>query len=149
MLWEPFKVTAPSRTAVGNSETNCQQRTEICQRPFIYYIQLLTIALRTIWNLFQWRNEHFKPGMILFFVGNGARNPLLYWQRLNELSEMLAMALWTLRNDACSVSSKRMGNSVPPLKKSTQVPSIPMARWISLGIHFRKLPRAVRDGAVT
>jgi hypothetical protein len=47
MLLEPFKVTAPARTAVGNFETNSQWRTQICQRPFIYYIQLLATALRT------------------------------------------------------------------------------------------------------
>ncbi len=27
----------------------------------------------------QWRNEHFKPRMMLFSVGNGAMNALQYW----------------------------------------------------------------------
>jgi hypothetical protein len=48
----PLKVTAPSRMAVGYLETNCKRRTNICQWPFIYYIQLLAVALDQIWNLF-------------------------------------------------------------------------------------------------
>jgi hypothetical protein len=31
--------------AVGYFETNCQLRTQICQQPFIYNIQLLEMAL--------------------------------------------------------------------------------------------------------
>jgi hypothetical protein len=38
ILLEPFKDSAPSRTAVGKEETNCQWSAQICQRPFIYYI---------------------------------------------------------------------------------------------------------------
>ncbi len=40
LLWEPYEVIAASQTAVGNSETNCQRRTQICQRPLIYNMQL-------------------------------------------------------------------------------------------------------------
>jgi hypothetical protein len=31
ILWEPFKVNAPSRLAVGYLETNCRRRTQICK----------------------------------------------------------------------------------------------------------------------
>ncbi len=42
-------------------------------------------ALIKIKICFQWRNEHFKPSMLLFPVGNDAMNALRYWQRRNEL----------------------------------------------------------------
>jgi hypothetical protein len=42
-----FKVTAPSHTAVDFQEKNCQRRTQLCQFPFILYIQLLATALLT------------------------------------------------------------------------------------------------------
>ncbi len=45
MLWESFKVTAPSRTAVAYLETNCQ-RTLLCQLP-----------LFTTYSCWQRRNE--------------------------------------------------------------------------------------------
>ncbi len=155
MLWEPFKVKAPSRTAVGDSETNSQWRTQICQRPFIYYIQLLAMAL--------WTD--------LETVGNGAEKFLqlnvvfLCRQRRYERREMLATAQWTLHNvvncgiDACtdvgtSVNTLaalqiEWGNSVQPLKKPTQMPPSPTSWWIS----FRRwecvseLPIAVQGGA--
>jgi hypothetical protein len=45
MLLEPFKFTAQSRMVVGYLEKNSAWRIQICQRSFIYYIQLLTTAL--------------------------------------------------------------------------------------------------------
>jgi hypothetical protein len=33
----------------------------------------------------QWRNEHFKPRMLLFSLGNDAMKAPRYWQRHNEL----------------------------------------------------------------
>ncbi len=81
MLWEPFKVTASSRTTVGNSEMNSQWRTQNCQRPFTYCIQLLITALWT--NLEPVANgaaEKFTTRMLFFSVGNSAMNPPWYLQ---------------------------------------------------------------------
>jgi hypothetical protein len=124
MLWEPFKVTVPSCMAVGYVEKNCQRCTQICQLPFIYYIQLLATALWT--NLESVCNSAINilsPECCYFCIGNGAMNAQRYWQRHNEPSLMLATAqrtllhigndairtstilatvLWTLRNVACS-----------------------------------------------
>ncbi len=100
---------------------------------FIYYIQLLATMI--------WTN--------LESVSNVAMNILL------------AMALWTLRDDACSdvwtsadtlaAIQREWGNSVQPLKKPTQLPPIPTARWISFPYRkfISELPTAVQDGAVT
>jgi hypothetical protein len=33
----------------------------------------------------KWRNEHFKPGMLLFSVSNSVMNAPQYWQWRNEL----------------------------------------------------------------
>jgi hypothetical protein len=80
-------------------------------------------------------------------------------------SAILATAQWTpawwqLRDDACSwtcwdkceytgSSTKRMGNSVQPLKRPTQVPPIPTAQWISFPLwqFVFEFPTAVRGGA--
>jgi hypothetical protein len=75
MLREPFKVTAPSSTAVGYLDTNRQQRTRICQRPFINYVQLLTTALCTnLESVSNGANSILSTRMLLFFVGNLAMN---------------------------------------------------------------------------
>jgi hypothetical protein len=53
-------------------------------------------AINKFGSCCQWRNEHFKPRMLLFSVGNDAMNasrhrttaqwtPLWYWQRRSEL----------------------------------------------------------------
>ncbi len=98
-MWELFTVTAPSRTAVNFLETNWQRRTQIYQRPFIYYIQLLAMALWTnlepvangavtflnpeccfsLWASAQWK---------LCDIGNGAMKAPHYCQRRNESSAM-------------------------------------------------------------
>ncbi len=88
----PFKDFAPPRTAVGNSETNCQRHTQIFRRLFIHYIQLFATAL--------WTN--------LEAVANGAMNilyPECCYSRRQLLfdidnvtmssSAILAMAQWT------------------------------------------------------
>ncbi len=48
-----------------------------------HLIQLL--AMNKFGICFQWHNEHFKPKMLLFSVGNGALNAPRYWQWSNEL----------------------------------------------------------------
>ncbi len=86
--WELFKVTTPSPVGV-----------QVCQGPFIYYIQLLATALLT--NMESVSNgamNIFSPGYCLFFVVNSAMNPLWYWHWRNEPSAILTMALWTLRD---------------------------------------------------
>ncbi len=59
MLGEPFKVTAPFRTTVGDFEANCQRRTQLCQRPFIHYMYMQLFAMNKFGICFQWCNEHF------------------------------------------------------------------------------------------
>jgi hypothetical protein len=47
------KDSTPSYTAIGNKNPNCQRRAQLCQRPFIYYIQLLATPSEQSWDLFQ------------------------------------------------------------------------------------------------
>ncbi len=96
--------------------------------------------------------------MLLFFVDNSAINPPPYWQRpVNppryrqwcyepSAISILAMALWTLSDDArdyCEYtggSSKRMGKRSWVLEKgntSTSYPYGAMNFIRMLGIHFR------------
>ncbi len=65
-----------ARLAVGFLETNCKQRTQICQ-------------------------QHLILLFILHDIGNETMNSLLYWQRDNEPSALLATALWTLHARWC------------------------------------------------
>jgi hypothetical protein len=75
---EPFEDFVPSCTAVGYLETNCQLRTQLCQLPFIHYIQVLATELWT----------HLES------ITNGALNILspefCYY--------LYATALWMLHN---------------------------------------------------
>ncbi len=67
MLWEHFKVPAPSRTAVGYLKTNCQRRTHICQRPFIYYTQLLATALwKSLESVCNGAMNILSPNVLIF-----------------------------------------------------------------------------------
>ncbi len=88
--------------------------------------------------------ERFKPRMLLF-VGNGAMNS----------SAILATAQWTLpwwrlyKENGVAALQREWGTSVQPLKKPTQVPPIPTARWISFpSWEFgSKLPTTIWGGA--
>ncbi len=88
MLWEPFKVTVPTRMSVGYLETKCRRR--ICPRPFIYYIQLLAMSLWTNLEAVANGAVNFNtPNVDFFCIGNGAMNALQYCLRRNELSALL------------------------------------------------------------
>ncbi len=90
ILWEPFKDSAPPRTAAGNSETNCQRRTHLCPWPFIHYIQLLATAqwtnLEAVTNaqngVSHRRQRRYERSGILI---TAQWTPPRYWQRRNEL----------------------------------------------------------------
>ncbi len=130
-IWEtctccesPLKLQCHLVWLLAMCKKNCQRCTQICQLPFIYYIQLLATALWT--NLESVCNSAMNilsPECCYFCIGNGAMNSQRYWQRHNEPSLMLATAqrtllhigndairtstilstvLWTLRNGACS-----------------------------------------------
>ncbi len=95
MLWEPFKVTVPSRTAVGFLETNCVgAHSSVSGLLFITY----SFLQRNLGIDFQWCNEHFKPGMLLFSVGSSAMNAPRYWQRRNELLRQRRNS-WVMRRE--------------------------------------------------
>jgi hypothetical protein len=80
MLWEPFKVRAPFRTTVGDLEEYCQRRTQLCQRPFIHYIQLLATSF--------WTN--------LESVSSGAINIFIWFFEITHSSENAHQNLKTL-----------------------------------------------------
>ncbi len=115
---------------------NCQYRTQVFQRPFIYYIQLLATELWTNWNLSKWRNEHFKPRMLLFSVGNGAMNAPRYWQRGRD-----ACTMWRLRDETGAITPRFfyfLKTPVPlPLIKIFRMRPL-LARSISLDNTFNK-----------
>jgi hypothetical protein len=79
-------VTVPPRTAVRYLKTNCQQRTELCVRPFIHYIQLLALVL--IWNLFPKAQWTFNAQNVIILCRQ-------FW---HECSAKLATAQWTLQD---------------------------------------------------
>ncbi len=91
-----LKLHAPSRTAAGYLETYCQRRTQICERPSIYYIQLFATALWT--NLKSVCNNAMSIlsleccysllATVLWcsaILAAAQWTPLQYWQRRNEL----------------------------------------------------------------
>jgi hypothetical protein len=75
---------------------------------------------------FQLCNEHFKPGMFLFSIDNGAMNAPRYWQLRNELLRDIGNG--TMNSSAMAALQREQGTSVQLLKKATQVPPIPTAR---------------------
>jgi hypothetical protein len=109
-----FLETAPSRVALvlfGNKLPTAH--TDLSVAFYLLHTVVGNGAMIQFGICFQWRNEHLKPRMLLFFVG----------KRRYELSAILATALCTLRDGR---------NSVQPLKKAiqvlSQVLSIPPAR---------------------
>ncbi len=109
-------------------------RPQICQRPFIYYLPLLTTALWTsLESVCNIEMSILSPECCyslwtlwtLWDFGNNASNPPRYWQQHNEPSLILATVLqtlhvattlWTLLDGACSDfgtsacgSAKRIG----------------------------------------
>ncbi len=68
---------------------------------------------------FQWRNEHFKPRMLLFYVGYGAMNAPWNWQHIIACSAMLATS-W---GDQCKNIS--FWRSQPPMGTNIKVPGWP------------------------
>jgi hypothetical protein len=112
MLWEPFKATAPSRTAVVYLETNLSAALSV------HHTDVGNSTLNQFGICFQLRIEHLRPRIILFFGSNGAMNPPRYWQRRKECSAILATALLTLHDDGYSGSSKRMGKFSSAFEKA-------------------------------
>jgi hypothetical protein len=69
---------------------------------------------------FQWRNEHFKPRILLFFLANGSINLPRYWQWLNETCAMMRCSDVGTSANTLAALQREWGNSVQPLKKPTQ-----------------------------
>ncbi len=63
-------------------------------------------------------------------------NPSLYRQWRNKPSAILALALWTLLDNACSVFTKRMGNPFEKVNRSDVYHHGKMIFISALGIHF-------------
>jgi hypothetical protein len=124
-------------------------------------MQLLTTALFIWTNLYLFLMAHwtFKPRMLLFFVGRGAMNPLQYcqrrfeppprhWQRRNEPSAMMPVAMLGTVQIHMASSSKRMGKLSWAFEKANTSVTV---WWISFPLRefISELPTAIRDGAVT
>ncbi len=107
-LWEPFKDSAQSRTSVGNKVAKSAYSS-------VSALSLHTTVGKGAVNVFricfQWRNEHFKPIMLLFSVINGAMNARRYWQWCDVPEDFTD----------CGMRSVWLYHVFP----------IPMARWIS------------------
>jgi hypothetical protein len=75
-----------THTAVGYLETNRQRRSQIFQWSFSITYSCWQRRNEQILNLFATAqcNEHFKPRILLFFLGNGAMNAPQYWQQRIE-----------------------------------------------------------------
>ncbi len=71
MLWEPFKITVPSRY----SETKLPMaHTDLSVAFSLQHTAVDNCAMNKFGICMQQRNEHFKPRMLLFSVGNSGTN---------------------------------------------------------------------------
>ncbi len=82
---KPFKDSASPCTAVGNSETNCQWENENRQQPFIYYIKLLAMALRTNLETVSKRAIGIGGTCVSFFKG-WTEFPHSLWRAASEFA---------------------------------------------------------------
>ncbi len=73
----------------------------------------------------QRRNEHFKSRMLLFSIGNSAKNTLQYWQRSNSPFTILAISL---------EPSAHIGNSA---MNPAQCAMMPVAMLGPVLLHWR------------
>ncbi len=126
-------------------ETNCQRYTDLSAAAYLLHTALGNGKMNIFGICMQQHNEHFKPRMLFFSLGNGALNALRYWQLCSKPPTILATAQWTLpvigngamnpprywqrRYEPCVMVSVLMLRPVRLFKENseTQMPPIPTA----------------------
>jgi hypothetical protein len=84
---------------------------------------------------FKWINEHVKPRMLLFSVGNGAMNALRNLQRRSECFAMLATV--TMRNMILQIKSgtespEKITIKVVQKRSGYQISQIGEKTWVTI-----------------